>query len=175
MMQPGGRDPRRGHGGYQGNRAPANRSAPHQAHDGAATPGLISPDEARKIVRDGDAELLVSKAREAAREAERENVTQTSVRRLFGEARRIELLWSQAEVLDRSPERTEEAQEVRRLAARRAILFRPRLQYQVARSQALHVVQSTLGPLLDEVRGDRKAYGHFVEFFEAFVAYLKAR
>jgi CRISPR type III-A-associated protein Csm2 len=175
MTHPGGRDQRRTNPGYQGNRAPAAGGTQTQSPGGGPVNAAISPDEARRIVKDGDVELLVRKARESAQEAEKGHVTQTSVRRLFGEARRIELLWSQATVLARSPDRADEDQEIRRLAARRSVLLRPRLQYQVARNSNLRVVQSTLDPLLLEVGGDPAAYKHFVEFFEAFVAYLKAR
>jgi CRISPR type III-A-associated protein Csm2 len=114
-------------------------------------------------VVDGDARELVESARRFANQLEDAGVTQTSLRRLFGEVRRIEMLWQQ----------NAEA------ARRRATLLIPRMAYAASREKSLQPVQERFEPMLDlAVEDEEQAEVRFrrcVEYFEALVAYLKPK
>lgn len=125
---------------------------------GPNSPTTVTADDARKIIVDGDAEVLVKKAQEVARLIKGSNATATQLRRLFGEVRRIEMKWSE--------ERPE--------ANRRFTLLKPRLAYQVARESSLRSLQANLLHLMDAVEADRERFQRFAEFLEAVVAYSKA-
>lgn len=136
-----------GHGGFGG--------------AGAASPPrpVVSAADAQRIIADGDAQLLVERAQELAQAG----ATRTSLRRLYGEVRQIEAVWRDN---NREPE-----------AKRRVVLFAPRLAYQASRSRELGPVRQALDPLLAEVRptekGGRERFRHFVDFFEAVIAYAR--
>ena len=121
----------------------------------------ITAEDAGKIV-EGNAELLVERARSVA-QGLRDEASRTQLRRLYGEVKRIEMLWRSA---GEAGAREKEAQ-------RRVLLLKPRLAYQVARQSKLSRLQRTLEPVIDEVRGDRQRFQRFVEFFEAIVAYAR--
>ncbi len=137
--------------GYSGNRRPPETSS-----------ARFSPEryeqDAVAIIDRGDAERLVKLAEQVAREG---RATRTSVRKLFGEARRIEFLMEQDEAA----------------ALRRARLFEPRIVYQKERSNELSSLAEVLVALLRKAsnQGDPQGpekYRRFAEFFEAVVAYL---
>jgi len=134
-----------------------------QGRQGSADPqpGGLSPEDARKIV-EGDAEFMVTQARKVAAGL-RDEASRTQLRRLYGEVKRIEMLWRGAK-----PGEDKETE-----AQRRVVLLKPRLAYQVARQQKLRPVQLTLEPVIDAVKGDRSRFQRFVEFFEAIVAYAR--
>ncbi len=121
----------------------------------------LSPDDARKIV-EGDAELLVKRA-QAVAGGLKDETSRTQLRRLYGEVKRIEMLWRSAKEGD--------AKETE--AQRRVLLLKPRLAYQVARQNRLRSLQNTIEPVIDAVQGDRQRFQRFVEFFEAIVAYAR--
>ncbi len=131
------------------------RSNPERGQSGQQ-PGL-SPQDARKIV-DGDVEFLIQQAQQAAGGL-RDEASRTQLRRLYGEVKRIEMLWRQGEKGDE--------------ARRRLLLLKPRLHYQVSRQPKLSALRRTLEPVIDAVGGDRSRFQHFVEFFEAIVAYAR--
>lgn len=119
----------------------------------------VSPQDAQLIIVQGDVELLVSRARELAQNSP---ATRTSVRRLYGEARRIEMLWQDEQRADQ--------------ARRRAVLFKPRLAYQASRGEGkLREIERAFQPLLDATQGDRQRFQRFLEFFEALVAYMREK
>lgn len=183
MTRPGGGSWQQGRGGggrygsEQGNAPnPTNRIAPSSARQpgpAAAAGRVISDADAKEIIAEGNAELLVKKAQELAAEADGQSVTRTSVRRLFGETRRIEVLWQQGDILGKT--NPEEADSARRAAARRGTLLVPRMRYQSTRAKGagLGVVEANLNPLLAEVGQDKEKFQRFAEFFEALVAYLR--
>ncbi len=121
-----------------------------------SSPPPITGEEARRIV-EGDAKLLVSKAQEVSQQLQMDEASRTQVRRLFGEVKRIEMMW---------PMVGEEA-------SRRLILLKPRLAYQVARKRELRRLQQALEPLIDQVGSDKNRFQRFLEFFEAIVAYSR--
>ena len=116
----------------------------------------LSPEEARRIL-DGDTKLLVERA-EAVAAGLRDETSRSQLRRLYGEVKRIEMLWRGG--------RAEEAQH-------RFLLLKPRLHYQVARQSRLRGLQRTLEPAIDAVAGNRDRFQRFVDFFEAIVAYAR--
>lgn len=128
---------------------------PGQPPSAAATAGL-SPEDARKIV-EGDVKLLIGRARQAA-QGLRDEASRTQLRRLYGETKRIEMLWQGGKADE---------------AGRRLLLLKPRLHYQVARQSKLRALRSTIEPVIDAVGGDRSRFQRFVEFFEAIVAYAR--
>lgn len=117
----------------------------------------LTGEEARRIIVEGDAELLVRKAKEVSQVLQKDEASRTQVRRLFGEVKRIEMMWPMAE---------EEA-------SRRLILLKPRLAYQVARRRELERLKRALEPLIDQVGADWNRFQRFLEFFEAVVAYSR--
>lgn len=124
-------------------------------------PPALSPDDARKIV-EGDAELLVKRAKSVADHL-KDETSRTQLRRLYGEVKRIEMLWRSAR----------EADAKEKEAQRRVLLLKPRLAYQVARQGKLRRLQGTIEPVIDAVGSDRQRFQRFVEFFEAIVAYAR--
>lgn len=142
----------------QGDRGPGQGRGRDQ--QGAGRPPL-SPEDARRIV-EGDAKLLVDRAHEVA-QGLRDDTSRTQLRRLYGEVKRIEMLWRGAA---QSGEKEKEAQ-------RRVLLLKPRLAYQVARQSRLRGLQRTIEPVIDAVGADRARFQRFVEFFEAIVAYAR--
>lgn len=138
--------------GYMG-----NRGRGPQVRDGELNIQQYS-DQAKAIIARGDARVLVELAEKLGRSG---NATRTSVRRLYGEARRIDFLLEQDE-----PK-----------ALRRARLFEPRIHYQVKRNDKLRSVAEALLAMLQEVNraaeaDAREQYRRFTDFFEAVVAYL---
>lgn len=129
---------------------------PRGAGRGPGGPAGLIAEDARKIVG-GDAALLVERARSVAANL-KDEASRTQLRRLYGEVKRIEMLW-------RGPREGE--------AQRRVLLLKPRLAYQVARHNKLRSLQRTIEPVIDAVEGDRQRFQRFVEFFEAIVAYAR--
>src|SRR5262245_51513812 len=93
--------PRQGGGRGPG---PQDRGGPRpgsgQGPGGAGQPPRISAEDARAIVAEDDAERLVQRARELATYANDNRVTRTSVRRLYGEVKRIQMTWRDPEHAD---------------------------------------------------------------------------
>lgn len=141
-FQPG---PGRGQAGRNPGRLPS-----------AAVTADLTPDDARKIV-EGDVKLLVDRARQAAQKL-RDEASRTQLRRLYGEVKRIEMLWQGGKEDE---------------AGRRLLLLKPRLYYQAARQSKLQALRQTIEPVIDAVGGDRRRFQRFVEFFEAIVAYAR--
>lgn len=133
---------------FEGQRRPKEATQPAAAR--------LSPDDARRIV-DGDTDLLIKRAQEVS-QGLRDETSRTQIRRLYGEVKRIEMMW-------RGQGEGE--------AASRLLLLKPRLAYQVARQQKLKQLRDTLEPVIDQVGRDREKFQHFVEFFEAIVAYAR--
>lgn len=131
---------------------------------------LISEEDAIAIIDEGDAERLVKRAKAVAEDDALRDVRRTAVRRLFGEARRIELMWNQAAFAGLQ---ADEKADVERVAGRRAALLEPRFAYQTARHPELRPLVNGLMPLMGRVQGSRERFGRFVEFFEALVAFLR--
>lgn len=128
-------------------------------------------EEIRKIIVDGDVQLLVDWADKIGQELAHERLSTNQIRNVFGTVRQIQLRWS----------RPGDATETQ--SFRDAMLLIPKLGYfaerevQARHGQGMKALQVTLEPALRLV-GERGEPHHdrfirFAEFFEAIVAYHK--
>jgi CRISPR-associated protein Csm2 len=124
----------------------------------------ISPEECRRIVVEGDAQLLTEKAETIGTSLARQ-LTTSQIRNVFGTVRQIEMNWG--------PRATEQQ---RRNATRQLILLKPKLAYQAKRERGRGVQElaDVLIPAIDQVGDDRERFQNFMDFFEAILAYHTA-
>jgi CRISPR-associated protein Csm2 len=120
----------------------------------------ISPEDARAIIVDGNTDLLIKRAREIGQALKDAGLSMAQIRGIFGTVRRIEMRWTE-----------KAAQETREQAMRQLLLLQPKLEYQARRQREVQGLKNVLIPAIEQVQGDRKRFGHFVEFFEAILAY----
>jgi CRISPR-associated protein Csm2 len=128
----------------------------------------ISDAEITTIISDPNGmDLLVNKSRELARDLKDNKMTTAQIRALFGEVRQIEAEW------DMENKREE--------AYRRLILLRPKMAYRARkeRGDAVKLLVDILDKAVVEVTKGKAEernlrFRHFVEFFEAILAYHKA-
>lgn len=126
----------------------------------------ISDAEIRTIITDPNGmELLVKKAKELGDDLYKNQMTTAQIRALFGEVRQIEAEWgTKAE------------------AYRRLVLLKPKLAYRARkeRGRAVKMLTDVLDKALDviiantDVAKRDASFRHFVEFFEAVLAYHQA-
>jgi CRISPR-associated protein Csm2 len=130
----------------------------------------VSSEDIHKIVTDPNgAETLVKAADQAGKELYDMKLSTSQIRSLFGEVRQIQAEWGMGN-------------EHRGRAVRRLILLKPKMAYRSRkeRGQAVKALVDLLRPALDEVIKEKdetkqdEAFGRFVEFFEAILAYHKA-
>ena len=132
----------------------------------------LSSNDISTIITGTDAnatEKLVNSADALGRELKKNGLTTSQIRALFGEVRQIEAQWSMGK-------------ENRQRALRRFILLKPKMAYRARkeRVQAVQDLVAVLTPAVDEVLKSRveeeqdRNFRHFVEFFEAILAYHKA-
>lgn len=124
--------------------------------------------DARKIIAEGDVDLLVNTAQQIG-EAVARQLTTSQIRNIFGEVRRIEMYWRADQPADDET------------AYRQVVLLQPKLAYQAKRERGRGVeeLQGVLSPCIDVIRKARKEerrlfFQRFVDFFEAILAYHKA-
>lgn len=89
-------------------------------------------------------------------------LTTAQIRNVFSTVRQIEMSWGL---------RATDAE--KREAARQLVLLKPKLVYQAERQRGKGVRQlaEVLTPAIDLVGEDRQRFKHFVDFFEAILAY----
>jgi CRISPR-associated protein Csm2 len=125
--------------------------------------------EMRTIITDPDgAQTLVQYADRLGGELKRD-LTTSQIRALFGEVRQIQAQWEMGD-------------QQRALARRRLTLLKPKMAYRARkeRGQGVQRLVSELEPALDLVIAEKDEerqslyFQHFVEFFEAILAYHKA-
>jgi len=127
----------------------------------------LSPEEYRRIVVEGDAQLLTEKAETIGTKLARQlKLTTAQIRNVFGTVRQIEMNWG--------PRATEQQQ---RNAARQLILLKPKLVYQAKRGRGKGVQElaNVLIPAIDLVGEERDRFQNFLDFFEAILAYHTAK
>lgn len=127
----------------------------------------LSPEEYRRIVVEGDAQLLTEKAETIGTKLARQlKLTTAQIRNVFGTVRQIEMNWG--------PRATEQQQ---RKAARQLILLKPKLVYQAKRGRGKGVQElaNVLMPAIDLVGEERDRFQNFLDFFEAILAYHTAK
>jgi CRISPR-associated protein Csm2 len=124
--------------------------------------------ELRQIITDvGSAEILVKRAGRIGRELRGRETTTSQLRALFGEVRQIEAQWSLG-------------QEFQALALRRLTLLKPKMAYRAQRERTVAPLVQELEAALDFVIAEREPerqtnyFKHFVEYFEAILAYYTA-
>lgn len=130
----------------------------------------VSSKDLETIITDPNgAETLVKKARELGSEL-KAKLTTSQIRALFGEVRQIQAQWSLGG-------------DQRQLARRRLILLKPKMRYRTRKkegSKAVEELVNVLEPALDlviEAKDEKiqeQRFNHFVQFFEAILAYHQA-
>jgi CRISPR-associated protein Csm2 len=122
------------------------------------------------IITDPDGgETLVKTADALGQDLQRQRLTTSQIRAIFGEVRQIQAEWTISE-------------DSRRKALRKLILLKPKMAYRARREsgRAVEALKDVLEPAVDLViqeKDQKKQDGHFqrfVEFFEAILAYHKA-
>jgi len=115
------------------------------------------------------AETLVEWACKLGKQLQEAELTTSQIRALFGEVRQIQAQWSLGG-------------DQRQLARRRLILLKPKMRYRARkeRGKAVKELVSVLEPALDRVieakdeKIQEQRFNHFVQFFEAILAYHQA-
>lgn len=119
----------------------------------------------------GDVDLLVEDADKIGRVIE--PVSTSQIRNVFGPVRQIELAWPMVDEND--DEQRKKAQD----AYRQVVLLRPKLSYLAARNPELKPLEQIMDRAIEEIMKApnvverRIRFQHFVEFFEAILAYHK--
>jgi CRISPR-associated protein Csm2 len=122
------------------------------------------------IIVDGDAQATVERAKALGEQLARRLKT-NQIRNIFGTVRRIEMTWP-VEPHDEAQQR--QAQQARR----ELILLKPKMAYQAKRASEVRPLAEVLTRGVDLVvtgeEDERQRFQHFVDFFEAVLAYHKA-
>ncbi len=119
-------------------------------------------------------DLLVHHANEIGRQLvdypkKEDRLSTSQIRSLFGEVRQIEAQWSMGG-------------DNRKKAYRRMVLLKPKMAYRAKKERKqgvqdlVEILDSALEPVIRETDETRRYvyFSHFVEFFEAILAYHKA-
>lgn len=120
----------------------------------------INPTNIEAIIVKGDTERLIEQAKEIGQALKDAGLSMAQIRGIFGTVRRIEMRWT-----DKAPDKAQKQ------AMRQLLLLKPKLEYQAQRQKEVEGLKNVLIPAIDQVKGDRKRFGHFIEFFEAILAY----
>jgi CRISPR-associated protein Csm2 len=129
---------------------------------------MMTRTNLRAIIVDGDAEATVQVAEKLGQDLARKLST-SQIRSIFGTVRRIEMTWPE------EPEGGAEEQEAEQ-ARRELLLLKPKMAYQAKRERGrgVQTLVDVLTEAIDLVEGERQRFQHFVDFFEATLAYHKA-
>lgn len=125
----------------------------------ALTPIIVGNDNARS---------LVSRAEELGRDLAADGLSKSQIRNIFGEVRRIEADWQHDDADSASKN------------LRRLLLLMPRMAYQRKREKTTAPLMDTLTIAVELVADTNDPaeqymrFRHFVEFFEAVLAYHTA-
>ncbi|RIK43193.1 MAG: type III-A CRISPR-associated protein Csm2 [Chloroflexi bacterium] len=131
---------------------------------------MAASQEIHTIITDADgAQTLVQYADRVGKQLKDSGLTTSQIRAVFGEVRQIQAQWQMGE-------------QQQALARRRLTLLKPKMAYRARRERgrAVEMLVAELEPALDVVIAESDAerqsvyFGHFVEFFEAILAYHKA-
>lgn len=126
---------------------------------------IISEADIKSIVVGGDVETLVEKAQILGRKLKDDKLSTSQIRGIFGTVRQIEASWREAGL----PDAQREA--VRQQAWRQLLLLQPKLAYQARRHTSMAELRDVLTYAIPLIGTDRKRFKHFVDFFEATLAY----
>jgi len=162
---------------YQGGGSRASGGGPQGGRDQRSNePRFQGPsvDDTKKIIVEGDVELLVKWADKIGDALAAQRLSTNQIRNVYGTARQIQFRWDK-------PGSANEQQ-----AFRDAVLLRPKLAYYAEREKqskgsgstiGMETLQSVLEPALQLIgeggKPQHDRYQRFVEYFEAIVAYHK--
>ena len=131
-----------------------------------------TPQELREIITNPAATEILVRAAERLGGALAKPLSTSQIRAIYGEVLRIKADWL-------SPEGGTSSGEIsRKDRARRAfILLKPKMAYRAKKEkgQGVKMLVDVLDPAVDLVKGDEGNFRRFVEFFEAILAYHKAK
>lgn len=164
---------------YNQSRHSQSGGRPHDEHrsdrEGRFTP--ISTENLSKIIVDGDAAMMVKEADGLGnRLAKKDNLSTSQIRAIFGEVRRIQGLLSVKE----TNEDGDNVQKQKEKALHKLYLLKPKMAYRKEKEKGHGVknLVAVLDPALELVFTDNskreERFVHFVEFFEAILAYHRA-
>jgi len=132
----------------------------------------VSKEQLRRIITDPKAaEELVKLAESigsdlAVETGPKKPLSTSQIRAIFGEVRQIEALWTQDS----------------QAALRRLSLLKPKMRYRAGKEKGkvedlVDVLEPAVDLVLEPTEGDdhHRRFRHFAEFFEAILAYHKAR
>jgi CRISPR-associated protein Csm2 len=125
----------------------------------------IKPEDIEAIIVQGNAEMLVTKAKEIGRGLRDAGLTTAQIRNIFGTIRQIEMSW---------PIGAKRDDEVTKRARRQLLLLKPRLAYQAKRTAPVEGLRDILTPAIDAVDYERERFQHLVDLFESILAYHTA-
>ncbi len=129
---------------------------------------LLTDAERQRIIVEGDAALLVKKAQEIGKALKQADLKSAQIRNIFGTVRQIQATWPLYTGVGVDETAYQEAEWA---AYRQLQLLKPKLAYQAARNRPVQGLADILTPAIDEVGADRGRFQHFVDFFEAILAY----
>jgi CRISPR-associated protein Csm2 len=120
------------------------------------------------IIVEGNAKTTVEQAR-ALGEKLAQQLTTNQIRNIFGTVRRIEMNWPEEPKTQAEHQRVVKAQ-------RELLLLKPKMAYQAKRERGsgVRTLVDVLTDAIDLIDQDRTRFQHFVDFFEAILAYHKA-
>lgn len=125
--------------------------------------------ELTSIIQQGDAALLTHHARLTG-EWLANQLSSSQIRNIFTTARQIEAVWPIRQ--------DEQSQNDARRAHRQLLLLKPKLAYQTSREQrggtGMKVLAGILSDSIDLIEDNREHFQHFMDFFEAILAYHAA-
>ena len=131
---------------------------------------MMTKTNLKAIIVEGDAERTVQVAEKLGQDlAKKHKLSTSQIRNIFGTVRRIEMTWPE------QPEGDEEKQQAAQ-AQRELLLLKPKMAYQAKRERGrgVQTLVQVLSEAIDLVESDRQRFQHFVDFFEAVLAYHKA-
>jgi len=132
----------------------------------------MNEETLRTIIVDGNAEETVRTAEALGKDlAGRYGLSTNQIRNIFGTVRRIEMGW---------PDTPQDEAGIKAAAQsyRELQLLKPKMAYQAKReggrgSAGVETLTRVLTQAIDLVGNDRQRFQHFVDFFEATLAYHK--
>lgn len=137
----------------------------------------VNEDKLKKIIVEGDTQVLVDFADKLGNDLS-QVLTTSQIRSIFGTVRRIEMDWTSPDI-----PATDEAKKRSEQARREFALLQPRIAYQAKRERGrgVQILADELIPairlVLEKDQEEEKTYQrfrHFVDFFEAILAYHRA-
>jgi CRISPR-associated protein Csm2 len=122
----------------------------------------ITAEQIREIIQQHKPKELVEYAEEIAKVLVNERLTTSQIRSFFSEVRLIE------GIVREKKEMTPEVE-------RRLYLLKPKLAYQARQSQGAKELEKALKPTIDCAVESKENFLRFIDFFEAILAYHKAK